>query len=360
MRLFQNSGLSGGYRTRLQKLARHATSFSEQRRVFLTDRYGASHFLKPVLDGDPKAFFTNGDDPRLQQTWALENGLKQSTPLDEILLAQIEAHRTDVFYNNDPVRYPSSFIKRLPACVKHKLAWRAAPSGKSDFGAYDAIVCNFPAIISGYQALGWRSRYFAPAHDPEMDAYAANTDRPIDVLFVGTYSRHHKNRVAILDAIARLRGNIQIRYHLDRSRMTALAETPLGWIGPLAELRRPKDIRSISVAPVFGRDLYSALSKAKIVLNGAIDMAGRDRGNMRCWEALGCGALLLSDEGNYPPHMQPGLNFLTYDGVESAVQLVNRALGEAEVHAGIAVAGHDMIRRHYSKAHQWSEFEKLL
>ncbi len=31
------------------------------------------------------------------------------------------------------------------------------------------------------------------------------------------------------------------------------------------------------------------LSNAKIVLNGAIDISGEDRGNMRCFEALGSG-----------------------------------------------------------------------
>jgi hypothetical protein len=51
--------------------------------------------------------------------------------------------------------------------------------------------------------------------------------------------------------------------------------------------------------------LYELIGKSKIVLNGVIDMVGRDRGNMRCFEAMGCGALLLSDEGNYPKGMKP-------------------------------------------------------
>jgi hypothetical protein len=45
------------------------------------------------------------------------------------------------------------------------------------------------------------------------------------------------------------------------------------------------------------------IGSSKIVRSGAIDMAGADRGNMRCFEAMGCGALLLSDEGNYPEGM---------------------------------------------------------
>ena len=48
------------------------------------------------------------------------------------------------------------------------------------------------------------------------------------------------------------------------------------------------------------------------MLNGAIDMAGPDRGNMRCFEAMGCGALLVSDVGNYPVGMEAGVTMETY------------------------------------------------
>lgn len=359
MRLFQNSGIVAAYRPRLKSLTRGAATFSAKRQAFLDDRYGASHTLKPALDGAPDAFFTNGDDEDLQRAWAAENGMKPGTSLEDILLGQIEAHHAEVFYNTDPVRYPSSFLKRLPACVKKSIAWRAAPSGKSDFGAYDLIVCNFPSIIAGYRQQGWRGAYFAPAHDPAMDAYAARTERPIDVLFVGGYSRHHRNRAAILEAVAALRQRFNVVFHIDRSRATALAETPLGWVGPLKSLRRPRDIRRVSAPPIFGRDLYDTLSKAKIVLNGAIDMAGADRGNMRCWEATGCRAVLLSDEGNYPPSMTPAETMLTYSSAEDAANAVTTLLGDPGAAEKIARAGYDMIKTVYSKERQWQRFLEL-
>ena len=53
--------------------------FEERRRIFLDDRFGALHFLQPVLDGDPDAFFTNGDDDILQRQWARENGMPDRT-----------------------------------------------------------------------------------------------------------------------------------------------------------------------------------------------------------------------------------------------------------------------------------------
>lgn len=360
IRLFQNSGIARGYIPRMRRLSQGANDFAALIDRFLADRYGTLHFLKPVLDRAQDAFFTNGDDEVAQRAWARENGLQKQVDLDEILLAQIESHRTEVLYNLDPVRYGSAFLQRLPGSVKRTIAWRAAPSGRADFGAYDLLVCNFPSLLEDYRAKGWRADYFFPAHDPEMEAYAANDDRPIDILFVGGYSRHHSNRVALLEAVARMRETHSVVYHLERSRLTTLAETPLGWVGPMARHRRPAEIRAVCRPAIFGRELYAALSRAKIVLNGAVDMAGRDRGNMRCWEATGCGAMLVSDEGDYPAGFENKVNMRNYSSSEDAVAIIKNAFAEPEKLKRIVSAGNLMVKQRYSKERQWDAFQALL
>ena len=359
MRLFQNSGLYPAYVPRLRKLTENCFSFVSRIEAFLADRFGACHFLKPVLERDSAAFFTNGDDEQLQRRWAQEQGMPSKVSLASILLAQIESHRTEVFYNLDPMRYQSDFVRSLPGCVKKAVAWRAAPSPGADFSAYDLVVCNFPSILEGYRQRGWRAEYFSPAHDPEMDSYAANSDRPIDVLFVGGYSRHHRKRAVVLEAVSLLRDKLTIVFCLDRSRLTRLAESAIGHFLPLTSHSRPADIRAVSHAPVFGRELYKMISQAKIVLNGAVDMAGQDRGNMRCFEAMGCGSLLLSDEGNYPASMVAGDNLVTYSAPNIALDLIRQLLKSEDQRSGISVAGNAMISEKYSKALQWERFINL-
>src|SRR4051812_8747918 len=105
MRLFQNSCLYPSYLSHFDQLASGARRFEDRLRIFLNDRFGALHFLQPVLDESPDAFFTNGDDLTLQKYWARENGMPLSSTLEDILVAQIEHHRTEVFYNLDPIRY---------------------------------------------------------------------------------------------------------------------------------------------------------------------------------------------------------------------------------------------------------------
>jgi hypothetical protein len=360
MRIFQNAGLYPAYLPRLARLTRDCTSFAESRDAFLSDRYGACHFLLPVLEGRQDAFFTNGDDISLQKLWAQEQGMSANCTLSTILLAQIEHHRTEVFYNLDPMRYGSDFVLKLPGCVKKSIAWRAAPSPDADFGSYDAVVCNFPGILDGYRARGWHAEYFLPAHDPEMDAYATNTVRPIDVLFVGGYSRHHLQRAAILKAVAALQDRLNVVFCLDCSRLTRLAESPVGRVLPLGLHRRPFDIRAVSHAPVYGRDLYSMISKAKIVLNGAVDMAGSDRGNMRCFEALGCGAMMVSDQGKYPEGMESIITTSLYADAQEAVQKIQIALKNPESLRLTALRGQQAVRDAYSKSKQWADFTAIV
>jgi len=160
--------------------------------------------------------------------------------------------------------------------------------------------------------------------------------------------------------VAGLSNRFRVEYRLDASRMTLLAESPLGIIPPLRKHRRPDSIRCISSPPVFGREMLSMISRSKIVLNGAIDMAGEDRGNMRCYEAMGCGALLVSDQGRYPKGMINNDTMLTYDTPSSAVGVIGHALDNWTQHSQIARGGHIMLKNDYGKDRQWSDFLRLI
>jgi glycosyltransferase involved in cell wall biosynthesis len=360
LRLFQNSRYYPSLRPRLRELASNRPTFAEQINAFLNFREQAAHILMPVDRREEWAFFTNGDDEVLQKQWAREHGLPLRARLSDILKAQIEEHRADVFYNLDATGWRPDFVKSLPGCVKRVIAWHAAPFKNVSFAGYDLVVCNFPSILAALKQQGSRTDYFFPAYDPELTSFAAREFRPVDVLFVGGYSRHHGRRAAVLEAVAKLAGEYRIVYHLDRSRLCRLAESPVGQLLPLARHRRPPAIRAITMEPRFGRDYYELLSAAKIVLNGAIDMAGGDRGNMRCFEALGSGALLLSDEGNYPEGMRDDQTIATYNSPEQAVKQVRRLLQDTEKRRRVARAGHEMVSNRYSKLAQWRRFEALV
>jgi len=233
------------------------------------------------------------------------------------------------------------------------------PSGSTDLTAYHAVIGNFPSILEFWRGKGCRAEWFAPAIDPAMQAYG-HGERPIDVLFVGGYSRHHSARAKILERVARLADTFNVVYCLDASRLTKLAESFIGRLMPLQRHRRPRSVARIAKSPVFGRQLYELLGSSKIVLNGAIDTTGLDRGNMRCFEAMGCGALLVSDAGNYPEGMKTGATMQTYDTSDGAPKVIASALEDWPRSAQCARQGREQISMRYSKDRQWQQFVDLV
>jgi len=354
MRLFQNNGLSRGFR--VHRTEKPYNDFIAGRDQFLDTRFTASHILWPVYSGNRDAFYTNGDDRRLQQQWAKEQGLR-SSDLELILLAQIEHHRADVFYNLDPMRYGSAFVKKLPGCVKKAICWRSAPSGNADLSGYDLVVSNFPSILDSWQRKGCKVAYFFPAHDPVMDQYCGIQAPTADLIFIGGFSRHHKNRASALQAAAAVPG-IKKQFHLEDSRVTRLINL-LPFVPGLSVYRHPPEIRSIREGPIYGRDSYLAMAGARITFNGAVDMAGSDRGNMRCFEATGCGSILLTDAGNYPEGFVDGETMVVYSGAEQISGLIDRILKNGTWAESLARAGAAMVRTLYSKENQWLRFQEL-
>ncbi len=362
MRLFQSAGFGQKYLTKFNRASQFSVgmTFDERRRVLLDDRYDATHILKPVYDENPDCYFTVCDDSELQLAWASEYGLK-SNDLTDILLAQIEESRSEVVYQLDPIQFPSSFVRRLPGSVKKTIAWRAALSAGADFSAYDLVVSNFETLNAQWRAKGWRTAFFSPAWDPAMEPYSANLDRPIDVFFAGSYARAngHEARLAFLDAIANMDGHHTLELRLMRQKWGRLTSSGLGkWI-PVPVIL-PKGLASSSQISVFGRDMYAALSRAKIVLNPATDIAGNVRGNMRCWEALGCGACMLGSAGKYPEGFEPGVNFETFTDIENLKYKINRLLADEPRRAAMAKAGAEMLSNIWSKERQWDDFVALV
>lgn len=327
----------------------------------IADLYGGCHILLPVLEGSPDAFYTIGNDQTLQGAWAMEHGLATTTTLEDILLAQIEDHRTEVFYCLDPVTFDSRFLKRLPGCVRATVCWRAAPTPASvDLSGYDLRVNNFPNLQVDWLAKGWRCALLDPAHDDRLDQLAANEDRPTAIGFVGGWSRHHVARNAMLGGIAALATQDRsVVLHLELSRLTRLVGLPvLRWL-PLPA-RLPQNVAIVAQGPLYGRPMAELFSRCLIVINGAGEIAGRRRGNMRCFEAMGCGTAMLSDAGEYPCGMDPGENLLTYDRPEDAARVALQALADPGHCREIGRRGHTSISVNYTRQRQWKTFCSLV
>ena len=336
------------------------TGHSELKQALLHDRYGNSHLLEPIDRGDPQAFLSIADDEPSQRAWARENGLPANASEEDLVLAQIEAHRSEVFYNISPIVFDSKFLRRLPGSVKRTICWRAAPIGSADLSLYDRCVCNFDGLLRQWAAMGLKTAWFEPAHDPVASEYGRRQDRPIDVAFVGGYSRHHTKRNLLLKRVAELGDRYRIRLHFSQGRAARIVNSawPLRVLMP--RLALDGAIRRVAGTPLYGRAMYDLFGSARVVINAAIDMANEFRGNMRCWEALGCGAVMVSDAGVYPPGMQAGRDFLAYRDGDEALAQIEQVLADYDRWRHVAAQGLQTIETTYSKSAQWAAFVKLV
>jgi spore maturation protein CgeB len=81
---------------------------------------------------------------------------------------------------------------------------------------------------------------------------------------------------------------------------------------------------------------------------------------MRCFEAMGCGALLLSDDGIYPEGMKDGDTMFTYKSPDQAAELALRILAKKIDGSIVAARGRKMVGDRYNKTLQWERFVEII
>ena len=81
---------------------------------------------------------------------------------------------------------------------------------------------------------------------------------------------------------------------------------------------------------------------------------------MRCFEATGCGALLVTDDGRYPEGFVNEATMCTYSSTRQAVALLRRMLADPIRAREIASRGTSVINFVYGKDVQWRSFVALV
>lgn len=359
MRVFQNIHLYPQHVAVIDQVAGREATHAARVGALINEGMNGTHLLAPVVERSADAFLTSTADLAMQRAWATEHGMRDGLGPHDILLAQLEEFKPDVFYTQSAGAFPQHILDKLKSVAPVNIAWQASQDPNQRLSAFDRVVCNFPSYFDRLRAYGAMPAWFAPSYDPAMDDCMAE-ERDIDILFIGSWSRHHLARAKMLETIAKLRFryNVQIAVSIDKA--ARIAATPLGLIPPLNRYRVPGDVLACAIEPQFGKNMYRQLGRAKLVVNSAIDISGQDRGNIRCFEVLGCGAALVTDAGNYPPGMVAGETMITYDTVEELPAVIDKALENYPSTVAIAQSGAEMIRERYSKRKMWHNFKNIV
>jgi spore maturation protein CgeB len=259
---------------------------------------------------------------------------------EKILLAQIEDFRPDLILNQDIFYVDTRLMRRIKAIGNPTLVGQVgiAPSRGEDWTVYDLMISQLPATAKSLRALGVRAEVCQLAFEPAiLDVLPEKPVTDIDVSFVGTVSVDHQQRIALLEAVAR-------RYDLKL------------WGNRPQALPASSPLHRCYQGEVWGADMYQVLRRSRITLNSHIDMAGRQAGNMRLFEATGVGAFLLTDfKDNLDTLFAPDHEVAVWRSIDDCLDGIGRHLGDEAGRTTIARAGHKRTMAQHTYRHRATE-----
>ena len=102
--------------------------------------------------------------------------------------------------------------------------------------------------------------------------------------------------------------------------------------------------------------MYQVLRRSRITLNSHIDLAGREAGNMRLFEATGVGAFLLTDfKDNLGTLFAPDREVAVWRSIDDCLAAIDHHFGNDGSRMEIAHAGQARTLAQHTYRHRAAE-----
>ena len=122
---------------------------------------------------------------------------------------------------------------------------------------------------------------------------------------------------------------------------------------PAGACRQSSPLHRCFQGEVWGADMYQVLRRSRVTLNSHIDLAGREAGNMRLFEATGVGAFLLTDfKDNLHTLFEPDREVAVWRSIDDCLEAIGRALADDNGRAAIARAGQARTMAQHTYRHR--------
>jgi hypothetical protein len=329
--------------------------YDVQIRELIRDGFTGAHLYTPYLPAHGyECMLVVANCAVSQARWAAENGIP--VPSDPrgwraLVARQIEAYRPDILYLTDPITFDSSFVRCLSWQPRLIVGWRAASiSPATDWSEFDLLLSSDGNCLQRALQLGARAvEHHLPGFPTFLADAVADEPKRWDVVFCGQISPEHTRRAAILNAVGKSplgwRGEFDIAYFLACGQPAAL----------------PAGIAMYDRGAVWGERMHRTLKAGRIVLNVHIDLATTANQNMRLFETVGTGSLLLTDESEKPFELfEPGREVETFSSPEELIEKIHHYLDHPDEREAIARRGQDRCLREHSMARRAERMDDIL
>lgn len=296
----------------------------------------------------------------LQTMWARENGVRR--PLSRgwkyaphlsripgardilhrfphvhgLVMQQVKKIKPDVVMVQDINLVPPGLAKEIRRHTSLLVGEIASPLPPKPFLlSYDLIVSALPSVVE--QARQWdiASRGIPLAFDHKWATISPASSRPIDAIFIGSFSRLQPVTAPLLRAVADRVPGLRI-------------------YGPASDrVLEDAGLASFHHGPAWGRDMFELLGQSKLVINRHGAVAGPYAVNMRMFESTGSGALLVTEaKQNLRDLFEPDREVLAYHSQQEAAELAAAVLADPARLDAIARAGQQRTLNEHTYAHR--------
>jgi spore maturation protein CgeB len=296
----------------------------------------------------------------LQTLWARENGLgdpigkgwaygahlsrlpiardhlHRARHLHSIVLEQVKRAKPDIVVVQDLNLVPPGFAKAIRRHTRLLIGEIASPLPPKPFLlGYDRIVSALPSIVETASSWGIPASGIPLAFDQRWAGIRPASEREIDAIFVGSFSRLQPQTAPLLRAVADVVPGLRI-------------------YGPATpEVLTESGLTGYHHGQAWGRRMFELLGNSKMVINRHGAVAGPYAVNMRMFETTGAGAALITEaKSNLGDFFSVGDEVLAYRNTGEAAALAAGLLADPSRLDRIAAAGQQRTLHQHTYRHR--------
>jgi spore maturation protein CgeB len=306
--------------------------YSVQYQHIMNRNYGWSDFFQKRLNNlgnDSYEIIFNADP--LQNSWALENGCTYKGI--ELVIEQIKKIQPEVVFFHDSIHFNGPLIQYIRSQVKSiKLTIGYCcspftPGYLKSMSAFDIIAVCSEDFYDTFKNAGLNCFLFPHAFEESIleKVNEDNSFQACDLIFIGSLvggKGFHQQRNKLIKTLIDNHINLNLFGDFDRAGFTDIKLRQLAYLfvktiqnlgleekflkNPKfkkftnitsfpSRMNIPTEIKRAYQQPLYGIDMYKAISKSRIGFNIHGEIANRSAANIRMFEVTGVGSCLVTD-----------------------------------------------------------------
>ena len=374
-------------------------SHNTQSDHLMSQAFGWSNFFQIHLNklGNEAHEIVSNADP-LQTAWAKEHKLNLSGEL--LLLEQFKFIKPEVIFFQDSLSFSPAFIseiKRSVPSVKIMIGWCCSPFTKQqleNFKHFDFVCTCSQGFIKAFENIGIKAYRLNHAFESSLltKIQRENNYAESDFIFIGSFigtKDFHEERIKLIESLIRDKINLSLYTNLPNDNLLYVLGQQIGYsisqtlkraglenialnlplIQKTARLTgMPKRInysnefkQLANPTPLYGIEMFKALSKSRIAFNSHGGVAGEYAANVRLFEVTGVGSCLLTDhKRNIRDFFEPDKEIVTYKSANECIEKVNWLLAHPNELKQIADAGQKRTLRDHTFEKRAIELNEII